>query len=63
VVDPSASDQGHEDDEEGGSGKRKREEEVNGQGPSEEERDATLKFVVDELKSELFIELLEGFHK
>jgi hypothetical protein len=61
VVDP-CSDDPHQEAEEGGSGKRKAEEE-GGQGASEEERDATLKFVVDELKAELFVELLEGFHK
>jgi hypothetical protein len=60
VVDLSSDDQKHEKTKEGGLEKRKAGEE-GGQGPSEEERDATIKFVVDELKSELFIELTEGF--
>jgi hypothetical protein len=32
------------------------------QEPSEEERDAMLKYVIQELKAELYIELLAGFH-
>jgi hypothetical protein len=40
--------------------KRRREEE---EEEEEKERDATLKFVVHELKDELYIELAEAFHK
>jgi hypothetical protein len=45
--------------------KRRREEqgEQEGHGPSEEEeRAATLEYVLQELKDELYIELAEGFH-
>jgi hypothetical protein len=46
-----------------GKGGKRKAEKRGGQGPSEEERDATLKYVMHELKSELVTELLEGFHK
>jgi hypothetical protein len=45
-------------------GKRKVEEEGGGdvQGPSEAERDATVKYVMQDLHPELYIELMAGFH-
>jgi hypothetical protein len=56
-----------EDEETGalaGQGKRKVEEEGGGdvQGPSEAERDATVKYVMQDLHPELYIELMAGFH-
>jgi hypothetical protein len=57
-----------EDEETGalaGQGKRKVEEEEGGgdvQGPSEAERDATVKYVMQDLHPELYIELMAGFH-
>jgi hypothetical protein len=45
-------------------GKRKVEEEGGGdaQRPSEAERDATVKYVMQDLQPELYIELMAGFH-
>jgi ankyrin repeat protein len=56
-----------EDEETGastGQGKRKVEEEGGGdvQGPSEAERDATVKYVMQDLHPELYIELMAGFN-
>jgi hypothetical protein len=56
-----------EDEETGastGQGKRKVEEEEGGdvQGPSEAERDATVKYVMQDLQPELYIELMAGFY-
>jgi hypothetical protein len=39
-----------------------KEAEAGQQGPSEEERDATLKYVLQDLPAELFTELFQGFH-
>jgi hypothetical protein len=55
-----------EDEETGastGQGKRKVEEEGDGdaQGPSEAERDATVKYVMQDLHTELYTELMAGF--
>jgi hypothetical protein len=41
----------------------KRKEQGDGQSLSEEEKDATLKYVMHDLAPELYTELLEGFHK
>ena len=63
VVDPSGQQQQQQQKEVAGGGKRKaEEEEEKGQGPSEEERDAMIKYVVHELKDELYTVLAEGFH-
>jgi hypothetical protein len=43
--------------------KGKRRERGQGEGPAEEEKDATLKYVMQDLARELYIELLEGFHR
>jgi hypothetical protein len=56
-----------EDEETGastGQGKRKVEKEGGGdvQGPSEAERDATVKYVMQDLHPELYTELMAGFH-
>jgi hypothetical protein len=54
-----------EDEETGasaGQGKRKVEEEGGAQGQSEAERDATVKYVMQDLHPELYIELMAGFH-
>jgi hypothetical protein len=51
---------------EGGLGKGKRqagEDEEGREGTREEEKAATLKYVLHDLARELYIELLEGFHK
>jgi hypothetical protein len=45
-----------------GQGRRKVEEEGGAQGPSEAERDATVKYVMQDLHPELYIELMAGFH-
>jgi hypothetical protein len=50
----------------GGPGKGKRqvgEDEEGREGTREEEKDATLKYVLHDLAPELYIELMKGFHK
>jgi hypothetical protein len=54
VVDPSGEQQQEGAGGGGGEGDAKQE---------QEERAATLEYVLHELKDELYIELLEGFHK
>jgi hypothetical protein len=44
-------------------GKGKRKEQGDEESLSEEEKDATLKYVMHDLARELYTELLEGFHK
>jgi hypothetical protein len=48
---------------EGLEGAEEADEEGEGEGRGEEEKDATLKYVTQDLAPELYIELLEGFHK